>query len=41
MHTPAITPDNLETFFLDFLTLEDGINKLSQHVGTELLLYAA
>ena len=29
------------TTFLDFLTLEDGTDKLSRNVGTELPLYAA
>jgi hypothetical protein len=30
-----------KTFFLDFITLEDGSDKLSRNVGTELPLNAA
>jgi hypothetical protein len=29
------------SFFLDFLTLEDGTDRLSRNVGTELQLNAA
>ena len=29
-----------EVLFLDFLTLEDGTDKLSRNVGKELPLYA-
>jgi len=30
-----------KTFFLDFLNLEDGTDRLTRNVGTELPLYAA
>jgi hypothetical protein len=30
-----------KNFFLDILTLEDGTERLSRNVGTELPLYAA
>jgi hypothetical protein len=32
---------NKKTFFLDFLTLEDGTDRLSRNVGTKLPFNAA
>jgi len=37
----AASGDSLRTFFLDFMTLEDGTDRLSRNDGRELPLYTA
>jgi len=37
----AASGDSLRTFFLEFMTLEDGTDRLSRNVDKKLPLYAA
>jgi hypothetical protein len=37
----SVPSSRVKTFFLDFLSLEDGTDKLSRNIGTELPLNAA